>query len=56
MISDYLSDNKKCKKTFSRVDLPFKGGGKIYWDIWRAGRRGAKTFFAKKNDGAKTFF
>ena len=25
MISDYLSDNKKCKKTFSRVDLPFKG-------------------------------
>ena len=23
MISDDLSDNKKCKKTFSRVDLPF---------------------------------
>ena len=41
-------------------NFPFyKGGGKNYWNICWAGRRGGggKHFFsAKKNEGVKTFF
>ena len=33
-----------------------KGGGKDYWKIGWAGRRGAKHFFDRKNDEADIFF